>query len=91
MTLPWRILALSAVFLVAVSSAFMAGRSYERDKQAAERLVVLERERVQERQRQLQDQKIERLSRELEDQARAEPATSPVCLPASRVRRLNLQ
>jgi hypothetical protein len=82
-----------ATLLAAVPAAYFAGRSH--GGQAVERKFKIQIEQADERMRVAEVTRLklqaerDRLTRELEDAANAEPVSSPACFPASRVRRLD--
>lgn len=87
----WKIWILIGSILFAFGSGYTLSQKLFQAKLDAQQVVILQNSL--EASRLLREAEQERLllSQQLEDQANEAPITSPACLPADRVRRLNLR
>lgn len=89
--IPFKIWIFAGAVLFAFGSGYALSHKLFQAKLDAQQVIILQNSL--EASRLLREAEQERLllSQQLEDQANAAPVTSPACLPADRVRRLNLR
>lgn len=89
--LPWFIVGSLAFAGAAQWYGYRAGYAAAVAEQHAAQVDAVAADAMAERERQELQARRDAIALKLEDQANAEPIANPVCLPSSRVRRLNIR